>query len=712
MLCILDGWGLRDETEANAVKIGRTPNFDRIWQQCPHTQLIAHGADVGLPAGVMGNSEVGHLNIGAGRIVWQDSSLIDREIETGDFFHNETIRAVMRHAVESNTRLHLIGLVSDGNVHASEGHYFALLEMAAREGLRADQVLLHAFTDGRDTPPRSAPDYIGRLLAQMVKTGVGAVASVIGRYYAMDRDNRWERVQKAYDCLTQGSGRRAPDALAAVQEAYERGETDEFIEPTVVLGKDGQPRPRIGDNDAVFFFNYRSDRGRELSSVFVDADFDAPLRETSHQPGAQEANNPPVVTKFRREVWPRTQFATMTRYSKDLHAPIAFEPRPQRNGLGETAANAGKTQLRIAETEKYPHVTYFFSGGIEEPWHGEERILVPSPKVATYDLQPEMSAAQVIAKVTEAIRARRFDLIILNFANPDMVGHTGVLEAAVKAVETVDNGLGQIIAALHETNGVLLVIADHGNCELMVDPVSGEPHTAHTTNPVPCILVGEGCKKAKLRDGGRLADVAPTLLDLMGLEPSAEMTGRSLLQSGAGAGAKQEFSAAPGALAVALEDVAERTRANLRFYAMAAAAQSQWRALFHDEAQQQARRLQDLERQLHGVYGEQEASTLPQAGDPNPETDEPPAIRGGQQQGDEMHDADDLPAEEFIHPDRAPNTEISDAELLAAAARLERDNVAHAEDAEVASDEPIRFLWSEAADAARLREGRLATANA
>jgi 2,3-bisphosphoglycerate-independent phosphoglycerate mutase len=497
----------------------------------------------------MGNSEVGHLNIGAGRIVWQDSSMIDREIETGDFFENETLRAAMRHAKENHARLHLIGLVSDGNVHASEGHYFALLEMAAREGLRADQVLVHAFTDGRDTPPRSAAGYIARLLGLMAQTGVGAVASVIGRYYAMDRDNRWERVQQAYDCLTQGKGHTAKDALAAVHEAYVRGENDEFIKATVVLDKNGQPRPRIGENDAVFFFNYRSDRGRQLTSVFVDEDFDVHLRENSHQPGAEEAENTPVVTKFRREVWPRTHFATMTRYSKDLDVPIAFEPRPQRNGLGEVAANAGKTQLRMAETEKYPHVTYFFSGGIEETWPGEERILVSSPKVATYDLQPEMSAPEVIEKMIGAIDSGRFDLIVLNFANPDMVGHTGVLSAAVKAVETVDAGLGKIIEALEKQNGVLLVIADHGNCEMMVDPKTGEPHTAHTTNPVPCILVGKDYRDAKLRGGGRLADVAPTLLDLLDVESSSEMTGRSLLTQGKEEDMEQNENAAPNEMA-------------------------------------------------------------------------------------------------------------------------------------------------------------------
>jgi 2,3-bisphosphoglycerate-independent phosphoglycerate mutase len=532
MLCILDGWGLSDNPVANAVTMGNTPNFDRLWNTCPHTQLSASGQDVGLQPGIFGNSEVGHLNIGAGRIVWQDSLIIDQAIGDGSFFENETLLAAMRHAKESNTRLHLMGLVSNGSVHSSETHYFALLEMAAREGLRADQVLVHAFTDGRDTAPRSARLYIGRLLEQMVRTGVGAVASVIGRYYAMDRDNRWERVQLAYDCLTQGKGFVARDAIDAVEQAYARDENDEFIHATVVLDAAGQPRPRIADNDAVLFFNYRSDRGRQLAQTFIDPKFDAHLREESQQPGSAEADHPPTVTKFLRAVVPSTHFATMTRYAATLQCPIAFEPRPQRDGLGETVAKAGKTQLRIAETEKYPHVTYFFSGGLEIPWDGEERILVNSPKVATYDLQPQMSAPEVTAKVTAAIRSNAFDLIVLNYANPDMVGHTGILEAAIAAVEEIDRGLGEVLQAIDEVGGALLVIADHGNCEQMVNYETGEPHTAHTTNPVPCILYGKGCQNAKLRSGGRLADVSPTLLTLMQVEQPPAMTGINLLQSG------------------------------------------------------------------------------------------------------------------------------------------------------------------------------------
>ncbi|MBW3634837.1 MAG: 2,3-bisphosphoglycerate-independent phosphoglycerate mutase, partial [Armatimonadetes bacterium] len=481
--------------------------------------LTAHGTDVGLPPGVMGNSEVGHLNIGAGRIVFQDSSLIDNSIATGDFFGNEVILEAIHRVKNAGTRLHLMGLTSNGNVHASEGHYFALLEMAARHGLHGDHVCFHAFTDGRDTPPDSGLGFVSRLLEQMMRTGAGCVASVIGRYYAMDRDKRWPRVKQAYECLTQGVGHTAPDAISALKNAYERGESDEFVGATVVLDEKGTPRPRIADGDAVLFFNYRSDRGRELMQVFLNPDFDQNLPQ-----------NPEDVERapFKRNARPDVFFATLTRYSEDQSAPYAFGPRPLHDGLGETIAKAGKTQLRIAETEKYPHVTFFFSGGFETPWNGEQRVLVNSPDVPTYDLQPEMSAPEVTEKVVAAILSRKFDAIILNFAQTDMVGHTGVLEAAIKAVESADAGLGEILRAIEEVGGALLVIADHGNCEQMLDPKTGKPHTAHTTNPVPCVLFG-GPSAAKLRDGGRLADIAPTLLDLMGLEKPAAMTGVSLL---------------------------------------------------------------------------------------------------------------------------------------------------------------------------------------
>ena len=522
MLTILDGWGLSDFPENNAVAQAHTPNFDRLMRG-PHTQLVAHGVDVGLPPGVMGNSEVGHLNIGAGRIVFQDSSLIDQSIRTGEFFDNENLLAAIQKVKENDGRLHLLGLTSNGNVHASEGHYFALLEMAARHGLTGDRVVFHVFTDGRDTPPQSGLGYVSRLLEQMMKTGTGCIGSVVGRYYAMDRDTRWPRVEQAYELLTQGIGYSAPDAISAIQSAYERGETDEFIGATVVLDREGNPRPRILDGDAVIFFNYRSDRGRELTDVFLDPDFDKDLPAVAPDPER---------APFVRAVRPIVLWTTMTRYSEDQSAPYAFGPRPQRDGLGETVAKAGKTQLRIAETEKYPHVTFFFSGGLETPWHGEERSLVNSPDVATYDLQPEMSEPEVARRVTDAIESGELDLIVLNFANPDMVGHTGILSAAVAACEATDEGLGMVMDAIERAKGALIVIADHGNCEVMVDPITGEPHTAHTTNPVPCALWGHFPDGAKLRGGGRLADIAPTLLDLMKLQKPAAMTGVSLLATG------------------------------------------------------------------------------------------------------------------------------------------------------------------------------------
>ncbi len=523
MLVILDGFGLSEDTRANAVALARKPNFDRLWESCPKTTLIASGVDVGLPPGVMGNSEVGHLNIGAGRIVFQDSSLIDNSIVTGDFWNNETFAAAIAHVQKNGSRLHLMGLMSDGNVHASEGHYLALLELAGRHGLMGDKVVVHAFTDGRDTSPQSGADFLAVLLEQMVRTGVGCVGSVIGRYFAMDRDTRWPRVRQAYECLTEGKGHIAPDAVSAIKSAYERGETDEFVEATAVQGPDGQVRPRIGNGDAVLFWNYRSDRGRELMQVFMDPDFEK---------GLSEAEPDPERGRFARGVVPEVYFASMTRYSEAQTAAYAFGPRPQRDGLGEAVSKAGKTQLRIAETEKYPHVTFFFSGGMETPWQGEERILVNSPDVPTYDLQPEMSAPEVTEKVVAAILSQKFDLIILNYAQTDMVGHTGVLEAAIKAVESADNGLGDIIPAIEQIGGNLLVIADHGNCEQEFDFKKNVPHTAHTTNLVPCVLFGQGTTSAKLRGGGRLADIAPTLLHLMHVEQPTAMTGKSLLEEG------------------------------------------------------------------------------------------------------------------------------------------------------------------------------------
>ena len=523
MLLILDGWGLAPDGPGNAVTTGHTPNFDRLWKVRPHTQLSASGGDVGLQNGVMGNSEVGHLNIGAGRIVWQDSLLIDQTINDGSFFENENLLKAIEHAKAHNSRLHLMGLMSNGSVHSSETHYLALIRMAARHGLRGDQLCFHAFTDGRDTAPHGGRDFMARVLREMALSGCGAVASVVGRYWAMDRDKRWSRVRQAYECLTEGKGHVAPDAISAVTAAYERGETDEFIGATVICDADGKPRPRIEDNDAVIFFNYRSDRGRELSQLFLDDDFDQNLPDASTLDDDERER-----ARFHRETRPKTFFVTMTRYDAEMTCPIAFEPRQQRDGIGEILAKHHKTQLRMAETEKYPHVTYFFSGGIETPWEGEERILAASPQVATYDLQPEMSAGELMDKAVESIKGQKFDFIVLNFANPDMVGHTGVMEAAVKAVETVDVGLGRIAQALDEVGGAAVVIADHGNCEQMIDPKTGGVHTAHTTNPVPCILLGKGLEAEKLRSGGRLADVAPTLLGLLDLPQPDAMTGIDL----------------------------------------------------------------------------------------------------------------------------------------------------------------------------------------
>ena len=523
MLLILDGWGLAPDGPGNAVTNGHTPNFDRLWRERPHTQLSASGGDVGLQNGVMGNSEVGHLNIGAGRIVWQDSLLIDQTINDGSFFENENLLQAIEHAKTHNSRLHLMGLMSNGSVHSSETHYLALIRLAAMHGLRGDQLCFHAFTDGRDTAPHGGKDFMARVLREMALSGCGAVASVVGRYWAMDRDKRWSRVRQAYECLTQGKGHVAPDAITAITAAYERGETDEFIGATVVCDAEGEARPRIEDNDAIIFFNYRSDRGRELSQLFLDDDFDQDLPDVSTLDDDERER-----ARFQREVRPNTFFVTMTRYDAEMTCPIAFEPREQRDGLGETLAKHHKTQLRMAETEKYPHVTYFFSGGIETPWPGEERIMAASPQVATYDLQPEMSAGELMDKAVAAIKSQKFDFIVLNFANPDMVGHTGVMEAAVKAVETVDVGLGRIAEALDEVGGAAVVIADHGNCEQMIDPKTGGVHTAHTTNPVPCILLGQGFEDEKLRNGGRLADIAPTLLGLLDLPQPDAMTGIDL----------------------------------------------------------------------------------------------------------------------------------------------------------------------------------------
>jgi 2,3-bisphosphoglycerate-independent phosphoglycerate mutase len=497
MLVILDGFGWREDTADNAVRIARTPIFTQLWQTCPHAFLRTSGRDVGLPDGQMGNSEVGHLNIGAGRVVPQELVRIGDAIADGSIAKLPAFTALIRKLHASGGTCHLIGLISPGGVHAHEDHAVALAKLLHAAGV---PTVLHAFTDGRDTPPQSAADDLARLIAAL-PAGV-RVGTVCGRYYAMDRDKRWDRVAKAYNVLVDGNGARFADPVAAVRDAYAHDTFDEFVVPAAIDDYQG-----MRDGDGILCFNFRSDRVREILGALLEPAFDGFPR--------------PRVPHF-------TIAVGMTRYSDEL-APFLdamFPPEPLTHLLGDIAASAGRTQLRMAETEKYPHVTYFLNGGQETCFPGEDRIMVPSPKVATYDLQPEMSAPELTDKAVAAIEAAKYDLIVLNFANPDMVGHTGVLKAAVRAVETVDASLGRIAEAVRHQGGALLITADHGNCELMKDPVTGGPHTAHTTNPVPVVLLGGDAEA--LRDG-RLADIAPTLLALMGLPKPVEMTGSTLI---------------------------------------------------------------------------------------------------------------------------------------------------------------------------------------
>ncbi len=499
ILLVLDGWGYSESDDFNAIRAAKTPVWDRLWQECPHTLIGTSGSDVGLPEGQMGNSEVGHLNLGAGRIVFQEFTRVSRAVESGEFAGNTALIQAIDQAKAAHGALHIFGLLSPGGVHSHEEHIHAMIRMAVGRG--CERVFVHAFLDGRDTPPRSAAPSLEALQGVMDDAGGGRIASLIGRYYAMDRDNRWERVQVAYDMLTLGRAEyTAPDAQSGLQAAYDRDETDEFVRATLI----GEPAP-IGDGDAVVFMNYRADRARELTRAFIEAEFDG----------------------FRRASTPRlAAYVSLTEYSKDFPIPVAFPPERLSNGFGAYLAKNGLRQLRLAETEKYAHVTFFFNGGREEVFEGEERILVPSPKVATYDLQPEMSAPEVTDNLVAAIKSGSYDAIICNFANPDMVGHTGNYQAAVKAIETIDQCLGRIIEALEGTEGELLITADHGNAEQMMDRVTGQPHTAHTNNPVPLIYVG---RQMSLREHGALCDIAPTLLHMMGLEQPEEMTGRSLM---------------------------------------------------------------------------------------------------------------------------------------------------------------------------------------
>ena len=504
VLMILDGYGLNDRVEGNAVKEANTPVMDQLMAECPYVKGLASGMAVGLPEGQMGNSEVGHLNMGAGRIVYQELTRITKEIQDGDFFKNEALLHAVKNAKDNGTALHLFGLLSDGGVHSHITHLFGLLELAKREGL--ENVYVHCFLDGRDTPPQSGKGYVEELTDKLAELGVGKIATVMGRYYAMDRDNRWDRVERAYNALTKGMGIPAESGVAAVQNSYNNGKNDEFVEPAVVM-ENGKPVATIKDGDSVIFFNFRPDRAREITRAFCCDDF----------------------TGFAREKRIQTTYVCFTDYDETIqNKEVAFHKVAITNTFGEFLAAHGLKQARIAETEKYAHVTFFFNGGVEEPNEGEDRILVKSPKVATYDLKPEMSAPEVCEKLVDAIKSQKYDVIIINFANPDMVGHTGVEKAAIAAVETVDSCVGKAVAAIKEVNGQMFICADHGNAEQLIDYETGAPFTAHTTNPVPFILVNAD-PSYTLREGGCLADIAPTLIELMGMEQPKEMTGKSLL---------------------------------------------------------------------------------------------------------------------------------------------------------------------------------------
>ena len=500
MLMILDGFGIAPKGDGNAVEAAKKENFDKLVAKYPHSELQASGMSVGLPEGQMGNSEVGHLNIGAGRIIYQELTRITKEIQDGGFFTNEALLAAMNNAKKSNAALHLMGLLSDGGVHSHIDHLKGLLRLAKEQEVQ--NVYVHCFMDGRDVAPGSGIEFVKDLESYMAEIGVGQIATLSGRYYAMDRDNRWERVELAYNAMVLGKGEKAASAVEALEASYHDNKSDEFVLPCVV-----NENGKIKNGDSVVFFNFRPDRAREITRVFVDKNFDG----------------------FEKK-YQYVNYVCFTEYDATMpNVEVAFKPEKIENTFGEYISKMGLTQLRIAETEKYAHVTFFFNGGNEVKYPGEDRILVESPKVATYDLKPEMSAYEVTDKVVDAIRKQSYNAIILNFANCDMVGHTGVMEAAIKAVETVDECMGRIIEEVRRVNGVLLVTADHGNAEQMIDYTTGDPHTAHTTGPVPLIVMGLE-NNIKLKDGGKLADISPTMLDIMGLEKPAEMTGESLLQ--------------------------------------------------------------------------------------------------------------------------------------------------------------------------------------
>ena len=505
LLMILDGWGHRDAREGNAIAQANLPNFRRLEKTYPHTFLQASGEAVGLPAGQMGNSEVGHLNIGSGRVVYQELTRIDKAIKDGTIYQNPVLIEAMESARNHNKAFHLLGLLSDGGVHSHIAHLFALLEMAKKQGL--EEVYVHVILDGRDVLPQSAKLYIIQLEQKLKELGIGKIASVSGRYYVMDRDHRWERLEKGYQALAMGEGKYAAGALAALESSYDVRVTDEFVLPTVIVDEDGKPVGTIQEGDSVLFFNFRSDRAREMAHAFADEE----------------------VTEFACPIHPRVHFVCMTHYEDTICAPIAFPQQNLKNTLGEVLSQHGLKQLRIAETEKYAHVTFFFNGGIEEADPGEERILIPSPKVATYNLQPEMSAPELTQTLLEQLKKNTHDVIILNFANPDMVGHTGMFDATIKAVETVDKCLGEIYDELQKMGGTLLVTADHGNAEAKLDLITKLPLTAHSTNSVPFILIDAKFKGQVLHEGGALCDVAPTILELLKIPKPEEMTGKSLI---------------------------------------------------------------------------------------------------------------------------------------------------------------------------------------
>lgn len=499
-LIIMDGWGDNPVKEFNAVANAATPVLDSLCEKYAHTDISASGIDVGLPDGQMGNSEVGHTNIGAGRVVYQELTRITKAIDDGDFFNNEVLCAAVDKAVKAGKAVHIMGLMSPGGVHSHEDHIMAMIRLAAKRG--AEKIYFHPFLDGRDVPPRSALEYTGKFEELFRELGKGRFASVIGRYFAMDRDNRWDRVQQAYDLLTQAKSEFPSYASIneAIEAAYERGENDEFVKASVI----GEKAP-LADGDALIFMNFRADRARQITRSFVNADFDG----------------------FERAVKPALcDFVMLTQYAADINTACAYPPEDLTNTLGEWLSSHGKTQLRISETEKYAHVTFFFNGGVETVFPGEDRTLIQSPKVATYDLQPEMSSEELTDKLCAAIESCKYDVIICNYPNGDMVGHTGVYEAAIKAVEAVDSCIGRVVASLEKVGGECLITADHGNCERMKDMTTGQPYTAHTNLPVPFIYVG---RKAVMREGGRLSDIAPTMLYLMGMEIPSEMTGKSII---------------------------------------------------------------------------------------------------------------------------------------------------------------------------------------